>query len=84
MLRQSLRVAATVAALGLLAACSSSAPDADGARSEPSADAAEQPAKRPPTVLDDQLKALDKAKSVEATLKQEQADRDKAIEDAGG
>ena len=73
-----------VAALGLLAACSSSAPDADGARSEPSADAAEQPAKRPPTVLDDQLKALDKAKSVEATLKQEQADRDKAIEDAGG
>lgn len=84
MLRQSLRVAATAAVLGLLAACSSSAPDVDEAQSEPSADAAAQPAKRTATVLDDQLKALDKAKSVEATLKQEQADRDKAIEDAGG
>ena len=42
------------------------------------------PAKRPATVFDDQLKALDKAKAVEETLKKEQADRDKAIEDAGG
>jgi hypothetical protein len=84
MLRQTLLIAASVAALALLAACSSAAPDADEARSDPGADAAAQPAKRPATVFDDQLKALDKAKSVEATLQQEQADRDKAIEDAGG
>ncbi|SFN01281.1 hypothetical protein [Dokdonella immobilis] len=84
MLRQTLRVTAIAAALGLLAACSSSAPDSNEAQSKPSADAPAQAAKRPATVFDDQLKALDKAKSVEGTLKQEQADRDKAIEDAGG
>lgn len=36
------------------------------------------------TVLDDQLKALDKARAVQQQLEEEKAKTDKAIEDGGG
>ncbi|MBN8482682.1 MAG: hypothetical protein J0L88_13950 [Xanthomonadales bacterium] len=70
-------VATFVACLGI-GACSgrSEAPPA------PAADAA--PEARTPTVFDDPLKALDKAKAVQATLDQADADRRKALDDAGG
>lgn len=42
------------------------------------------PAAPAPTVLDDQLKAIDKAKAVEQQLMDEKAKQDKALEDAGG
>ncbi len=45
-----------------------------------------QPATSPkqPTVLDDQLKALDKAKAVEAQLQKEKESQDKTIEETEG
>ncbi len=46
--------------------------------SAPDADA------RPPTVIDDQLQALEKARAVQATLDQQAADREKAIKESGG
>ena len=42
------------------------------------------PAAPTPTVLDDQLKAIDKAKAVEQQLMDEKAKQDKALEEAGG
>lgn len=81
MLRQTFRCTAGVLGLGLLLACSKPAPtDADAA----AADSAPAPAARPATVLDGQLRALDKARGVEQQLEKEKADHDKAIEDAGG
>jgi predicted nucleic acid-binding Zn-ribbon protein len=41
-------------------------------------------AARAKTVIDDQLKALDKAKALQEALDQQKVDSDKAIEDAGG
>lgn len=41
-------------------------------------------ATRAPTVIDDQLQALDKAKAVQATLDKDAAATDKAIKDSGG
>lgn len=82
MLRQSLLCTCAVLLLGLLPACSSSdKQDSETAADVPAAAAAGQ---AQPTVLDDQLKALDKAKSVEATLEQSKAATDKAIDDASG
>ncbi len=50
------------------------------------APAAEQavPEPRNPTVFDEQLEALDKARAVQATLDKADADRRKALDDAGG
>jgi hypothetical protein len=79
MLRQSLHIAVLIAAVAVLAACSSREPTV--------ADQPAPPADAPPrtkTVLDEQLKALDKAKAVQATLDKQKADADKALEDAGG
>lgn len=42
------------------------------------------PAEPQKTILDDQLKAVDKAKAVEQQLIDEKAKRDKALEDASG
>ena len=84
MLRQTLQLAASLCAVTLLVACSSHSSEADsGAAASP----ADQPAAaeaRKPTVFDDQLKALDKAKSVEQTLQKAQADRDKKMDDQDG
>ena len=44
----------------------------------------DSPAMRPTTVIDPQLKALDDAKKVEATLLEADRRNRKAIEDAGG
>lgn len=81
MLRQSLRSAVCILGLALLPACSAppaETPDATVA------DPATAPVARPATVLDDQLKALDKARAVEQDLQEAKVARDKAIEDAGG
>jgi hypothetical protein len=43
-----------------------------------------KPAERQKTVIDAQLKALDKAKAVQGTLDQQKKDMDKKLEDAGG
>lgn len=59
----------------LLAACSPK--PADPAVTDP-------PAIRQPTVIDPQLKALDDAKKVEATLLEADRKNRKALEDAGG
>lgn len=65
--------------------CACSAGDSDPA---PGPSAAEVPAAAAPakqkTFLDAQLKAIDKAKAVEQTLKQDAANTAKAIEDSGG
>lgn len=63
----------------LLAACSSSAPPS---APNPPPSAKVDPTKREPTVLDDQFKALDKAKAVEAELQKQKEERDKQIEAA--
>jgi protein involved in sex pheromone biosynthesis len=67
----------------MLAACGGhSQSDADK-------DAAQTPPKREKTVFDDQLKAIDKAKGVEAQLQKEKEQQDRAIDaqekgDGGG
>ncbi len=83
MVRQTLKFAACLLALIVLAACSSPPSEPVDAAPTP----ADQPAvaqPRQPTVLDDQLKAIDKAKSVEETLKKGQADRDKQMDEESG
>ena len=57
--------------LSVLTACGSDAPPPP-------------PAAPAPTVLDDQLKAIDKAKAVEQQLMDEKAKQVKALEEAGG
>lgn len=69
------RTIAICAALCVLAACS------PAGQEQPQADAA--PAPRA-TVVDDQLKALEKAKAVGQQLEEEKARTDQAIEDQGG
>ncbi len=84
MLRQTLHLAAGLCAATLLVACSSDSSDADSRAAETPADQPTAAETRQPTVFDDQLKALDKAKSVEQTLQKAQADRDKQMEEQGG
>ena len=83
MVRQTLKCAASLFALGLLGACSSHSSDADVQAAAPAA-AAPLPEARKPTVFDDQLKALDKAKAVEEDLRKAQAERDKQIDEQTG
>ena len=83
MLRQSLRCAAGLCAAMFLVACSSSAPDAAPAAQTPT-DPAPPAEGRQPTVIDEQLKALDKAKAVEQELQKAQAERDKEIDAQSG
>ncbi|MEZ5461110.1 hypothetical protein [Dokdonella sp.] len=82
MLRQSLQIACAAACLCALPACTSSTPEENAPVAEESTDSSV--ARKQPTVLDDQLKALDKARAVEATLEEAKAARDKAIDEAGG
>jgi hypothetical protein len=83
MLRQRLQFAASLLSVTLLAACSSHSPEES---TDPPESSADEPAAeaRKPTVFDDQLKALDKAKSVEETLKKAQAERDKQMDEQSG
>ena len=77
---RSMLAAASGLALITLAACSASK------QAEPQAQVpaeATVPA-RTPTVIDSQLRALDKAKSVQGTLDAQNKAANKAIEDAGG
>ena len=78
MVRESLFV---LIASGLLAAC---AGDAQPPAAPATPVATESPPPRTPTVFDEQLKALEKAKAVQDTLDKAAADRQKAIDDAGG
>lgn len=83
MARRMLKFAASLVALSLLGACTPHSPDAEtGAAATP----ADPPAAavRKPTVFDDQLKALDKAKAVEEELRKAQAERDKQIDEQSG
>lgn len=84
MLRQTLQLAASLCAVTLLVACSSHSSDADSRAADAPAAPPAATETRKPTVFDDQLKALDKAKAVEQTLQKAQADRDKQMEDQGG
>ena len=76
-----LRVLIVVAAATALAACASKSSD-DEAAAKPAAQAQAVPAQK--TVLDTQLKALQKAKDVEKTLDKDAQRTDKAIDDSGG
>ena len=77
---RSMLPAVPLLALLMLAACSSNK------QAEPQAQVPAEaiaPA-RTPTVIDTQLRALDKAKSVQGTLDAQNKAANKAIEDAGG
>ena len=66
---------------GLLVACAGDAPPP----AVPADPAAPGPATaHAPGVLDEQMKALEKAKAVQATLDKAAAERGKALDDAGG
>ena len=84
MVRQTLQLTAGLLAASLLLACSSHGSDADEVQTDASGDQHPAAEARQPTVLDDQLKALDKARAVEETLKKAQADRDKQIDEQSG
>ena len=64
-----------------LAACSSGASNDQATANTPAAQAASAPQK---TVLDPQLKALQKAKDVQKTVDDQKQAADKAIDDQGG
>lgn len=82
MLRQSLPITCAVVMLCMLPACSSSSQQDEESVADESLDA---PAvQRQPTVFDDQLQALDRARGVEATLEESKAATDKAIDEASG
>ncbi len=80
MVRQTLKLAAGLFALSLLGACSSHSSDTDSSAAAAPADPPAAEARKP-TVFDDQLKALDKAKAVEEDLRKAQAERDKQIDE---
>ena len=82
MLRQTPQCICAILLSCLLPACTSSTSQDNEPLAEGSVDAA--PAPKQKTVLDDQLKALDKAKTVEATLEDGKAAQDKAIDEASG
>jgi hypothetical protein len=63
-------------ALLTLTACNDATP--------PQTEAARQKEEKQPSVLDDQLKAIDKANAVEGQLMQDKEDADKALEQQGG
>lgn len=73
--------------LALVLCLAMSACSDDNPQSTPVPDDSAKPVKpgvRQKTFLDPQLKAIDKAKSVEQLLKKDAANTDKAIDDSGG
>jgi ubiquinone/menaquinone biosynthesis C-methylase UbiE len=73
-----LRALVLAAGTAVLAACAGSADDA--AKNEQAA----QPTAAQKTVIDAQLKALEKAKGVQKTVDDQKQATDKAVDDAGG
>ena len=65
----------------VLAACSSGASNGEAAADKPAAQAASAPQK---TVIDPELKALQKAKDVQKTVDDQNDATGKAIDDQGG
>ncbi|HEX5123749.1 MAG TPA: hypothetical protein VFV97_10930 [Rhodanobacteraceae bacterium] len=76
-----LRVLLFLTAAATLSACSSGTSSEDAAATKPTAQAAPAPQK---TVIDPQLKALQKAKDVQKTVDDQNQATDKAIDDQGG
>lgn len=74
-----MRIALILAGLVMLAACSDR-----GTGDEAPAPREQAAPVRGKTVVDEQLKALDKARAVEKQLQDEKASRDRALESAGG
>ena len=74
-----MRTALILAGLAMLAGCSGDR----SADETPAAQAQPAPA-RARTLVDDQLKALEKARAVEKQLQDEKARRDRELDDAGG
>jgi len=75
-----MRTIPIIAGLAMLAGCSGSGSDdhqATAAQSTPAVT-------RQKTVVDDQLKALEKARGVEQQLQQEKERRDHELDEAGG
>jgi hypothetical protein len=66
-----------LAAAALCVSCSES-------NAPPQPTAAQTPPPAQQTVIDDQLKALEKAEAVQGTVDQQKKDTDKKIDDAGG
>jgi len=75
------RVLLLLAGAAALAACSSGASNEQASADKPAAQTANAPQK---TVIDPQLKALQKAKDVQKTVDDQQQAADKAIDDQGG
>lgn len=73
-----MRIALILAGLVMLAACSDRGTGDEAPAPEQAAPV------RGKTVVDEQLKALDKARAVEKQLQDEKASRDRALESAGG
>jgi glucose/arabinose dehydrogenase len=76
-----LRMLLLLTGAAALAACSSGASNEQAAAAKPAAQAASAPQK---TVIDPQLKALQKAKDVQKTVDDLKQATDKAIDDQGG
>lgn len=82
MVRQIMKSLPAALIVCVLASCGSGKPDV---QEEGAGDAqATPPAAAAPTVFDDQLKALEKAKQVEENLQDEKKARDEAIDEASG
>lgn len=73
-----IRALTLAAVLAALAGCSGRE------EAPPPPPAATAPTARQPTVFDDQLRALDKAKGVQQQVLDEKARLDRALDDAGG
>ena len=84
MLRQTLQVAASLCSVIALVACSSHSLESNADQAAAAVDEPANAEARKPTVFDDQLKALDKAKAVEQTLQKAQAEHDKEIDEQSG
>ena len=76
-----LRALLLLTAAATLAACSPGPSNDEAATAKPAAQAATAPQK---TVLDPQLKALQKAKDVQNVVDDQKKKQDKALEDNGG
>ena len=76
-----LRVLDLLAGAAAIAACSSGHSNDEATAAKPAAQAASAPQK---TVIDPQLKALQKAKDVQKTVDDQKQAADKAIDDQGG
>jgi hypothetical protein len=84
MVRQTVRIAVAVMFALSLGACSSKSPEADAAQDADDTVTATPAESATPTVLDEQMKAMQKAREVEETLQKAKDAQDKAIDEASG